>query len=355
MRHPLSRLATRVAYASRQWPRMAWYSGHLYVMRRLAEEVRRQEGERPPSRQRSNTRLEQRLDADMAALIERDVANVEAGIYPLPADHDGSLLTILDRSRLFFRDLPNIAERRKRNATHEVLNANTRGRRPDYYLQNFHFQSGGWLTEDSAERYDTQVEVLFKGTANAMRRQAVPPLAEVFAGRDQRELRLIDVGCGTGRFLDFVKQAWPRLPTFGPDLSDAYIHHARRHLKRWSRLHLAVANAEAIPAADASCDAVTNIFMMHELPPKVRRTVIGEAARVLKPGGRLVVVDSLQRGDEPDYDAMLERFPQLYHEPYFRSYLGEDFPAIAASVGLTHRRNVKAFVSKVMVFDKAGA
>jgi SAM-dependent methyltransferase len=53
-----------------------------------------------------------------------------------------------------------------------------------------------------------------------------------------------------------------------------------------------------------------------ELPPEVRRTVIREAARVLKPGGRLIL-DSLQRGDEPAYDAMLERFPQFYHEPYY--------------------------------------
>ena len=269
---------------------MAWYAGHLYVMRRLARTGAA--GRRARARGRSRDpihALDQRLNDDMAALIEQDLANVEAGIYPLPADHDGSLLTLLDRSRLFFRDLPDVEERRKRNATHEVLNAKTRGRRPDYYLQNFHFQSGGWLTEESADRYDTQVEVLFKGTANAMRRQALPPLAEAFAGRDQRKLRLIDIGCGTGRFLDFVKQAWPRLPALGLDLSEAYIRHARRHLKRWSRINFVVANAEAIPAPDNSCDAVTSIFMLHELPPKVRRSVIGEAARVLKPGGRLIL------------------------------------------------------------------
>lgn len=353
---PFSRLATRAAYISMQLPRMAWYAGHQYALRRLADRMRQREDEDAPQRPRPNPRIRRRLDrhldADMAALFADDLANIEAGIYPLPRDHDGSLATLLGRSQLFFRDLPEVAKRRARKATREVHNAETRGRRPEYYLQNFHFQSGGWLTEESAERYDTQVEVLFKGTANAMRRQALPPLAEVFTGHDPRKLQLCDIGCGTGRFLDFVKQAWPRLPTLGLDLSEAYIRHARRHLRHWSGTRLIVANAEAIPTPDNSCDAVTCIFMLHELPPKVRRTVIGEAARVLKPGGRLILLDSLQRGDEPDYDGMLERFPQLYHEPYFQSYLGEDFPAIARRCGMAHRRNIKAFISKVMVFDK---
>jgi ubiquinone/menaquinone biosynthesis C-methylase UbiE len=165
-------------------------------------------------------------------------------------------------------------------------------------------------------------------------------------------LRLLDIGCGTGRFLDAVKQAWPRLSLVGLDLSEAYIRHARRHLRRWTRIDLFVANAEAIPAPDSSVDAVTSIFMLHELPPEIRRIVVKECARVLKPGGRLVLLDSLQRDDEPAYGGLLERFPQRYHEPYYRSYVDEDFPAIAKQCGLTHRRNVKAFVSKVMVFDK---
>jgi ubiquinone/menaquinone biosynthesis C-methylase UbiE len=92
--------------------------------------------------------------------------------------------------------------------------------------------------------------------------------------------------------------------------------------------------------------------MMHELPPHVRREMIGECARVLKPGGRLVIVDSLQRRDVPDYAGLLERFPQNYHEPYFESYLDEDFIAIARSLGLIHVRDELAFVSKVMVFDR---
>jgi ubiquinone/menaquinone biosynthesis C-methylase UbiE len=355
MSDPLSHLATRAAYVATQLPRIAWYVGHGFAMRYIADEVRSREGEtaRPRARTDAPVPDRNRLYRDMAALFAKDLANVEAGIYPLPADRDGSPLTLLHRSRLFFEDLPAIHERRKSGAHSEVLNDETQGKRPTYYLQNFHFQTGGWLTEDSAQRYDTQVEVLFNGTANAIRRQAIPPLHEIFKGRDQRKLRLLDVACGTGRFIDFVKQTWPKLPILGLDLSEAYVSEARRHLRHRARTAFAVGNGEAIPVADASQDAVTSIFTFHELPPKVRRTVIGECARVLKSGGRLVLLDSLQRHDRPDYLGLLELFPQNFHEPYYESYLDEDFSAIAREHGLVHVRDDQAFVSKVMVFDKA--
>src|SRR5207248_5985790 len=119
-----------------------------------------------------------------------------------------------------------------------------------------------------------------------------------------------------------------------------------------SRTRFVVGKAEAIPAPDNSHDAVTGIFLFHELPPQVRRAALAECTRVLKPGGRLVLLDSLQRGDKPDYEGLLELCPQNFHEPYYTSYLDEDFDAIAETAGLTHRRDVHAFVSKVMVFDK---
>jgi ubiquinone/menaquinone biosynthesis C-methylase UbiE len=335
-------------------PRVAWYVGHSLVMRRLADMVREREGAstRPPPQAKASIPDRVHLYAAMAELFRQDLTNVEAGIYPLPADHDGTLPAVLNRSRLFFEDLPNIHRRRKEGNFKEVLNDDTRVRRPGYYLQNFHFQSGGWMTEDSARRYDTQVEVLFNGTANATRRQALVPLHQIFAGRDQRRLRLLDVGCGTARFLDFVKQAWPRLPVLGLDMSEAYLAEAKRQLKRWCWIDFIVANGEAIPVKDASQDAVTSLFMFHELPPQVRRTIFCEVARILKPGGRFVIVDSLQLGDEPDYDGMLELFPQNYYEPYYAGYLKENFGKIAADAGLVYRRDVNAFVSKVMVFDK---
>jgi ubiquinone/menaquinone biosynthesis C-methylase UbiE len=354
MNRPLSRLATRAAYGARQLPRIAWYLGHGLAMTRIAQRAREGGSARPRPHTDAPIPERNRFFADMVALWRQDLANVEAGVYPLPADHDGSLKMLLDRSRLFFEDLPAVHRRRESGDHSEVLTEETRGKRPRYYLQNFHFQSGGWMTDESAQRYDTQVEVLFNGAANATRRQALPPLGEVFAGRDQRRLMLLDVGCGTGRFLDFVKQAWPRLPVIGLDLSEAYVREAKRHLTRWSRTNLMVGNAESIPLPDESQDAVTSIFMFHELPPKVRRIVLREFARVLKPGGRLILVDSLQHGDEPDYDGLLELFPQSFHEPYFLSYIKEDFAALCQDCGLMYIGDARAFVSKVIVFDKPG-
>jgi ubiquinone/menaquinone biosynthesis C-methylase UbiE len=56
-----------------------------------------------------------------------------------------------------------------------------------------------------------------------------------------------------------------------------------------------------------------SFFLFHELPPKVRRLAVRECARVLKPSGRLVLLDSLQRGDQPD-DAAFNIFTDAESE-----------------------------------------
>src|ERR1700730_10793684 len=227
MNRPLSRLATRAAYGASQLPRIAWYLGHGLAMTRIAQRARESGSARPRPHTDAPIPDRKRFFADMGALWRQDLANVEAGVYPLPADHDGSLEMLLHRSRLFCEHLPAVHRRRESGDHSEVLSEETRGKRPRYYLQNFHFQSGGWMTDESAQRYDTQVEVLFNGTANAIRRQALPQLLEAFAGRDQRQLKLLDIGCGTGRFLDFVKQAWPRLAGCGVDIVEGDVRAAK--------------------------------------------------------------------------------------------------------------------------------
>ena len=291
-----------------------------------------------------------RLYADMARLFAQDLANVEAGIYPLPADHDGSLPKLLARSRLFFADLPEV-HRREQDERQEVLSEETRGKRPGYYLQEFPLPVGRLADRGIGKLYDTQVEVLFKGTANATRRQALVPLHEVFAGRDQRQLKLIDVGCGTGRFLDFCKQAWPRLPALGVDLSEAYVAEAK------GIFDAGVGSISSSPTAKpygAGRQPGCGHQHLH-VSTSCRRRCVGRwcaNARACSSRRPLILIDSLQIGDQPDYDGVLELFPQSYHEPLLRQLSQGGLRRARRRRGLTHTRSVNAFVSKVMVFDK---
>ena len=54
----------------------------------------------------------------------------------------------------------------------------------------------------------------------------------------------------------------------------------------------------------------------------------------------------------PGYDAMLDVFPVSFHEPYYADYVHTDFDALFFDAGLTAAGHTRAFLSKVMVYDK---
>ena len=223
---------------------------------------------------------------------------------------------------------------------------------PDYYRQDFHFQTGGYLSEDSARLYDAQVEALFYGAAGVMRRAGLRSIARHMKGRDQRLTAMLDVACGTGRFLREMRLAYPAIRLKGLDLSKTYLEEAHRHLQGLRAVNLISGNAEAMPLADESQDMVTAVFLYHELPGGVRRRVTAEIARVLKTGGLFVFIDSLQMGDRPGWDGLIEAFPTRFHEPYFAHYATDQLDAMFAFAGLAHQETSHAFLSKVMVRKK---
>jgi ubiquinone/menaquinone biosynthesis C-methylase UbiE len=294
---------------------------------------------------------------DVLKLQAQDARNVRDGFYPLPAGDGGSLGNHIEAVRRMFADLPQSNERRAEGRADEAASLPEAQGMPDYYAQNFHFQSGGYLTEDSARLYDVQVETLFMGAAGAMRRQAIPPIAKFVHGQDQRRLRLADIACGSGRFLGQLAQAFPAMPMTGADLSQAYLDEAARYLRGRRTISFQQANAETLPFETGSFDIVTCIYLFHELPNEVRRRVTAEIARILKPGGLFVFIDSLQWRDVPEYDGLLEAFPQRFHEPYFLDYLSDqlDGPAgLFAANSLQPDSSFPAFLSKVVVCRKRG-
>jgi ubiquinone/menaquinone biosynthesis C-methylase UbiE len=334
----------RVIYGASQGLRVSWYWGQkLLAASRSEEEALPEElHRRLPDRRR--------LLRDLAALLERDWRNIAAGHYRLPPDLLPNPLPRLRRSRRFFADLERVEARRRAGDGSEVFRRHGKGGYPRYYLQNFHYQTDGYLSRRSAELYDHQVEVLFGGAADAMRRQTLVPLRRELERRDLRRARLLDLACGTGRFLREVKSNYPRLSVTGLDLSPFYLDAARRALSPWSRVGFLAAPAESTGLREASFDIVLAIYLFHELPRKQRRLVAAEIARVLKPGGLFILLDSLQVGDEPDYDGLLERFPQRLHEPYYAQYVREDLAALFGAAGLRQEGSETVYFSKLMTF-----
>ena len=324
--------------------RFGWYYGVNSLVERQVSRLgstRRYKPSRPvPTRQE--------LLADLWQLMLADAAGASAGTLPASETDFLALPDLLGRIRQMFADLPaSVARRESENAASVKSEPDAEGL-PDYFTQDFHFQTGGYLSEESARLYDVQVETLFYGVANLMRRATLPPIMEAAAGRDQRRIRLLDVACGTGRLLRQVRLAYPAMQLAGVDLSRTYLDEAARHLQPLRPARLMAANAEALPFDDASQDIVTCVFLFHELPPAVRRKIAAEMARVLKPGGTLVLLDSLQMGDKPGWDGLLEAFPVRFHEPYFRHYAIDDLDGLLSEAGLARVATSTAFLSKVM-------
>jgi ubiquinone/menaquinone biosynthesis C-methylase UbiE len=339
-----SRVA-RLSYAAAQTARVAFYGAHYLAARVVARDAfARIDGMRIP--------MLAAMLKSMRELFAQDWRNVEAGLYPTPV----ALAEETRRATASLRylaDIPRVAARRRRRGHSDV--AETGRGLPRYYRQNFHFQTDGYLSENSARLYDFQVEALFAGTADAMRRRAYVPIAQHIAGRDPGRLSLLDIGCGTGRFLSFVKSVQPRLKAIALDLSEPYLARARDAQTNCPGTRFVAAPAEAMPIGDGSVDMAVGIYLFHELPPKIRAQVASEVGRVLKPGGIFVLADSIQLGDVPQFDGLIEVFPKLLHEPYYASFAKCDLDRMFAAAGLARVQTDIAYMTKIATFRKKSA
>jgi SAM-dependent methyltransferase len=104
--------------------------------------------------------------------------------------------------------------------------------------------------------------------------------------------RVLDMGCGTGSLAVRLKQEHPRATVVGYDIDPAALAIAE-HKAREAQISVTWARgpADDPPFPDQSFDLVTSSLLLHHLLPSGKRSALAAASRLLKPGGRLVLVD----------------------------------------------------------------
>jgi len=135
--------------------------------------------------------------------------------------------------------------------------------------------------------YDLLIRILTRGREQQYREDLLD-LADVAPGHC-----VLDIGCGTGtQAIATHRRAQPGGSVVGVDVSENMLAIARRKVRR-AGVDIAFHHADAarLPFEDARFDVVTVTTVMHMIPPSRRRLCLGEASRVLKSGGRLLLID----------------------------------------------------------------
>jgi demethylmenaquinone methyltransferase/2-methoxy-6-polyprenyl-1,4-benzoquinol methylase/phosphoethanolamine N-methyltransferase len=141
-----------------------------------------------------------------------------------------------------------------------------------------------------ARAYDPLVWLMARGNTRTLR--ALPlDLAALQPGE-----RVLDVGCGTGDLaLLAASQLGPHGVVRGIDASSEMIEVARAKARRArypeNAVQFQVEPVEQMSFPDASFDVFLSSLMLHHLPGDLKRLALAEIRRVLRPGGRIVIVD----------------------------------------------------------------
>jgi SAM-dependent methyltransferase len=107
------------------------------------------------------------------------------------------------------------------------------------------------------------------------------------------DTRILDVGCGTGRWLRRYQQFGFR--AMGVDATAAMLRLAR---ERGTAAALTVGEVNRLPFRDATFDAVTDITVTQHIPQSLQVPALAEMIRVIRPGGCLILMELIQGEDK---------------------------------------------------------
>jgi ubiquinone/menaquinone biosynthesis C-methylase UbiE len=140
-------------------------------------------------------------------------------------------------------------------------------------------------------RYDLELwfsdTFVFRGKLREFRQRTIT-LAQLQPGET-----VLDVGCGTGTLaLEVARRVGKEGRVAGVDPGTQQIARARaKTARRHVPIDFQIGVIEQLPFPDQTFDVVFSTLVMHHLPAPLKRQGLAEIARVLKPGGRLVIAD----------------------------------------------------------------
>ncbi len=283
-------------------------------------------------------------------LLSKDAENISQGFYPIDVLKPENPLAHSFRIPKIFKDAFLAAKRREKKEAHDFEPEAEEFKKglPEYYTRNFHFQTSGYLGNTSAELYEHQVEILFSGAADAMRRLIIPQIKVHLNGSDGEGLKFLELGSGTGRLTKFMALAFPKAQITCVDLSSFYLSKAKKNLSNFKRIDFLQGQGEDLSFKNENFDVVYSCFLFHELPLHVREAVLKESKRLLKPMGLFGMVDSLQNNDDADFQWALKQFPQDFHEPFFKNYTQVSMESMLEEAGLKNIQSEIGFLSKAV-------
>ncbi|MCC7299793.1 MAG: methyltransferase domain-containing protein [Verrucomicrobia bacterium] len=149
-------------------------------------------------------------------------------------------------------------------------------------------QTEGVTLDHAAKVYDTLAPLMTLGLERRYHRIVIQRLAL------RGDERILDIGCGTGTLTRDLAAALTDKQTSlctGLDAAEKMIEIAKRKAAGIPNIHFDAAIAERLPYEDNSFDAAVSTFFFHHIHFALKKKVLAETARVLKPGGRFIVVD----------------------------------------------------------------
>ena len=149
-------------------------------------------------------------------------------------------------------------------------------------------RTAGITLDHAAPVYDWLAPLMTLGLEGRLHRRVVTQLVL------DRPLAVLDVGCGTGALTRQIFGAIPAGPSrrvMGVDAAEAMIDVARRKAGAMAGLQFEAVIAEDLPYPDGSFDRAVSTFFFHHLNYDLKRRSLNELWRVLRAGGRAIVLD----------------------------------------------------------------